>query len=206
MLSIQVEKRSKTDRLDVLRNNGKIPGVVYGASVPSTSIAFDKSVFEKLFKQAGESSTVEILLDGKKIQTLIHEVQHDPVKGTPVHVDFLAVDANKKADLYVPLEFIGIAPAVKNGLGNLVKVLHEVEISALPKDIPHDLKIDLSTLVDADSQILASDITLPAGVTLVTKGTEIVASIAVQEEEKEEVVVDIKNIEVEKKGKKEVEE
>lgn len=206
MIVIQAQKRSKTDRLDNLRSNGKVPGVVYGASTENTSIVLDKGVFEKTYKQAGQSSTVILDLDGKKIDVLIHEVQYHPVIGHPMHVDFLAVDANKETELAVPIEFIGVSPAVKNSLGNLVKVTHELEIRALPKDIPHTIQVDIETLTDLDSQITAGDIVLPKGVTLVTKKDDILAAIAAQKEETENTPVDIKDIEVEKKGKKEVSE
>ncbi len=98
--------------------------------------------------------------------------------------------------------------AVKNGLGNLVKVLHEVEVEALPKDLPHNLEVDISKLETVESQIFVSDIKLPTGVTMITGGEEVVASIVLQVEEKEEVIappVDLSAIEVEKKGKKEEE-
>jgi ribosomal protein S1 len=84
---------------------------------------------------------------------------------------------------------------------------HEVEIEALPADLPHNLVADISVLKDVHSQILVSDIKLPTGVIMITKGNEVVASVAEQVEEKEEVpvAVDLSAIEVEKKGKKEEE-
>ncbi|HIH52525.1 MAG TPA: 50S ribosomal protein L25, partial [Nanoarchaeota archaeon] len=104
----------------------------------------------------------------------------------------------------VPLEFIGISNAVKNGLGNLVKVLYEVEVEALPKDLPHNLEVDISKLETVENQIFVSDIKLPTGVAIIVNEREIVASIVLQVEEKEEVAppIDLSAIEVEKKGKK----
>lgn len=128
----------------------------------------------------------------------------DPVKGFTTHVDFLAVDANVKTRIHVHLNFTGVSAAVKGGLGNLVKVMHEIEISALPKDIPHEIDVDISGLVDLDSQITAGDLVLPKGVELVAKKEEIVASIATMKEEVESAPVDLAAIEVAKKGKKEV--
>jgi large subunit ribosomal protein L25 len=85
-------------------------------------------------------------------------------------------------------------------------VLHEVEIKALPNDLPHGIEVDISVLENADSQIHASDLKLPKGVTLVTEAEEVVASISVAQEETEEAApVDLASIEVEKKGKKEEE-
>src|SRR3989344_2414450 len=143
----------------------------------------------------------------KNIDALIHEVQVDPVTDEPIHVDFLAIDMKKKITVKVPLEFTGISNAVKNGTGNLVKVLHEIEIEALPKDLPHNIAVDISKLQTLADNIFVSDIKLPIGVVAITHMTDVVASIIEQVEEKEEIVapVDLSAIEVEKKGKKEEE-
>jgi large subunit ribosomal protein L25 len=207
MLTLNVKIRDIKKDLDAIRDAGDLPAVFYGAGKENTAITISKSEFKKIWSKAGESSTVEIVTENGKVDALIHEVQTDPVKEEPIHVDFLVVDMNKKIKVEVPLEFIGVSDAVKNNLGTLVKVLHEVEIEALPKDLPHVLSVDISKLVDLNSQILVSDVTLPAGVGMITKGTEVVASIAEQKEEKEEAAgpVDLSAIEVEKKGKKEEE-
>jgi large subunit ribosomal protein L25 len=207
-------KRSKADKLASVRSNGMIPAVVYGARVENTSISVPSIAFEKVLKIAGESSTIvlEITGDGKeakvqKVDVLIHDVQVDPVKGFPIHVDFLAIDMNKAIQVTIPLEFTGIAQAEKDSLGVLVKVLHEVEIEALPKDLPHAIVIDVTQLATLGSQIHARDLAIPTGVTLITHGEEVVALIAaLKEEEVEEAPVDLGAIEVEKKGKKEEDE
>ncbi|MES2930239.1 MAG: 50S ribosomal protein L25 [Patescibacteria group bacterium] len=206
MQTLTATKRSKADKLDVVRSNGTTPAVVYGARVENTSISVPSVDFKKVWKVAGESSTIALDLEGKKIDVLIHEVQVDPVKGFPIHVDFLAVDMNKEIKVQIPLEFIGVAPAEKSGLGTLMKVLHEVEIQALPKDLPHSIEIDISSLETLENQIHVKDIKLPNGVTMVTHDEEVVALVAAAKEEKEEEApVDLSAIEVEKKGKKEEE-
>jgi large subunit ribosomal protein L25 len=208
MFSIKAKKRDGAVKIKSLRKAGEIPAVFYGAGELSTSIAISKSEFKKAWRGAGESSTVKVDLGDKKVDVLIHEVQVDPVSDEPIHVDFLVIDMTKKIKVGVPLDFIGTALAVKSGIGNLVKVLHEIEIEALPADLPHNLIVDVSTLETLESQIYVSDIKLPAGVAAITKGTGVVASIVAQVEEKEEVAapVDLSAIEVsEKKGKKEEE-
>ena len=131
-------------------------------------------------------------------------MQKDPIRGFPIHIDFLAIDMNKKVEVTVPIEFIGIAPAEKEGLGILVKTLHEIEVEALPKDLPHNISVDVSILVALDDQIHIKDITLPKGVTMITDENEVVALIAaIKEEVLETTPVDLSAIEVEKKGKKE---
>lgn len=198
--------RSKTDKLATVRLNGMVPAVVYGASMENTSISVSSIEFIKVFKEAGESSTIVLDLGNKKVDVLIHDVQFDPVKSFPLHVDFLAVDMNKPVEVSIPLEFTGVAPAEKSGLGTLVKALHEVEIKALPKDLPHNFVIDISSLNTLEDKIHVRDIKLGSGVTMLTDSEEIVALVATVKEVKEEdVAIDLSAIEVEKKGKKEEE-
>ena len=213
-------KRSKTDKLALIRNNGMIPAVVYGAQVENQPISVLSTDFLKILKIAGESSTIVLdiasasekaLAEGKvgaskKVDVLIHEVQVDPVKGNPIHIDFLAIDMNKPVEVTIPLEFIGLAKAEKDGLGTLVKVLHEVDIEALPKDLPHNIQVDVTDIATLEDKIHVRDIKLPKGVTLITEGDEVVALVAIVKEEVEEVApVDLSAIPVEKKGKKDEE-
>ncbi|PIZ86215.1 50S ribosomal protein L25 [Candidatus Nomurabacteria bacterium CG_4_9_14_0_2_um_filter_32_10] len=207
MFVIKAKKRNEGVNLDTLRKIGEIPAVFYGTGKVTTSISISIIEFKKIWREAGESSTVKISIDDNNIDVLIHEVQVNPVTEEPIHVDFLVVDMNKKIKINVPLEFIGISNAVKNGLGNLVKILHEIEIEALPKDLPHNLEVDISKLETIEDQIFISDIKLPIGVAVISNEQDVIASIVLQVEEKEEVAppVDLSSIEVEKKGKKEEE-
>lgn len=207
MNKLTATMRSKTDKLVDIRKSGLVPAVVYGARVENTTISVSSISLSKILKASGESGTLTLELGDKKISVLIHEVQLDPVKSFPVHVDFLAIDINKPVEVIVPVEFIGIAPAEKNGLGVLVKTLYEIEVEALPKDLPRNIEVDLSTLENVDDQIRISDLKAPVGVTFKTDQDEMVAVITSMKEEVEETpAVDLSDIEVEKKGKKENEE
>lgn len=203
MFKLIAEKREAGKSVEALRKGGFIPSVLYGAGTTAQSISVSLAEFKRAWKEAGESSPVTLTIDGKEYATLIHDIQLDPVMGTPRHVDFLAIDLKKKVTVHVELEFTGIAPAIKDGLGSLVKVLHEVEIEALPTDLPHSLSVDISTLVDLEKQIHVRDIVVPNGVTILTSSDDVVALVAAAKEEKEEEVpVDLSTIEVEQKGKK----
>ena len=205
MFAIKAEKRNEGINLDTLREEGKVPAVFYGSGKVTTSISVSAIQFKKVWREAGESSTVKVSIGDNNIDVLIHEVQVHPVTGEPIHVDFLVIDMKKKIKVDVPLEFVGVSTAVKNGLGNLVKVLHEVEVEALPNNLPHKLEVDLAKLETVENQILISDIKLPVGVIITDNPSDVVASMVLQIEEKEEVAepVDLSAIEVEKKGKKE---
>ncbi len=206
MFSINAKSRGN-DRADKVRAEGFIPAVVYGPKQETVSISVPKQEFIKAFKDAGESTTVTLMVDGAKHDVLIHDVDYDPVAHTPRHVDFYAVDMNKPIEVSVPLEFEGVAPAVKGNIGTLVKVMHEVQIEALPKDLPHSISVDMSGLTGLDSQIAAGDLVLPKGVTLITSADEVVAAIAslAADEPTDAPAMDLSAIEVEKKGKKEEE-
>lgn len=207
MLTLTIEKRE--GKLSDVRTSGKVPGVFYGPKASATSIAVNEIEFNKVWKQAGESSVVTLTGMGEEHDALIHAIDRDPVKGNIRHVDFYVIEKGKKVQVAMPLEFVGEAAAVKTLGGTLVKVLHEVEIEAMPKDLPHALEVDISALETFESQIKASDIKLPAGVTLITDPEEVVVLAAEAKEEPEEPAapVDMANIELSvEKGKKEEEE
>jgi large subunit ribosomal protein L25 len=202
MINLTAEKRVVTAKLSDLRSKGFIPAVFYGHKQASTAISIKEVDFLKVWKQVGESSVIH--LTGKDIdhEVLIQDIDLDPVTDNVRHADFYVIEKGKKVTVDVPLEFTGVAPAVKDLGGILVKVLHELEIEAMPKDLPHNLNVDISPLATFEDSILAKDIALPAGVTLLSNPDEVVASVAKAVEEKVEVApVDLSAIEVEKKGK-----
>lgn len=204
MLTLTVEKR-EPGNAESLRKGGKIPAVFYGPKEESTPIAVDRKTFEKVFRSAGESSIITLEGVGEPKDALVHEVTKHPVTDAFEHVDFYVIEKGKKLRVDVPLLFTGEAPAVKNLGGTLMKVLHEVEVEAMPKDLPHELTVDVSSLETFDSQIAIKDIPVPAGVTILNDSEETVASISQPQEEIEEPVapIDMDAIEVEKKGKDE---
>lgn len=205
MLKLITEKREGGKTVA----DAKIPAVFYGPKAESTPIWVNEADFLRVWKEAGESTVVTLSLDDETHDTLIHDVNREPVKGAIRHVDFYVLEKGKKVEISIPLEFIGVSEAVKTLGGNLVKVLHEVEIEAMPKDLPHAIEVDISTLIDFDSQIHAGDLKLPAGVVLKTDAEEVVALVAEAKEEAEEAPaeIDMSSIEVtDKKGKKDEEE
>jgi large subunit ribosomal protein L25 len=203
MFKLKVEKRDIKERLESLRKSGVMPAVFYGPKDPSTPIKINLADFKKAWKTAGESTVVSLEGEGIDADVLIQEVDLDPVTGMAIHADFYAIEKGKKLTVDVPLEFIGVSPAVKDLGAVLIKVLHEVEIEALPKDLPHKLEVDIAGLVTFDSVLTANDIKLPEGVTLMIKPEEVIASVYEPKEEVIEVApaTDLSAIEVEKKGK-----
>ena len=207
MVTLDIKTRAKGEDNDALRKTGFLPSVVYGKKTPSTAVSISMKDFMKVWKEAGESGVVSLKGDAGNFDVLIHEVSCDPVSDKPIHVDFYAFEKGKKIEVDVPLEFVGVSPAVKDLGGSLVKVMHEIKISADPMHIPHSVEVDISALVTFESQVLASDLKLPANVDLVENPEAVVASAAApKEDEPEETApVDLSAIEVEKKGKVEEE-
>ena len=166
----------------------------------------DILLFEKMLQQAGESSVVSLVHGGTHVDVLIHDVVFDAVTDEPTHADFYAVDKDKKVSVHVPIVFTGEDIAAKSG-GVLVKVLHELEVEGLPKYLPHDITVDVSSLTTIGGHISIKDISVPAGVIIKMGLGEAVALLAAPKEEKEEEAapIDLTAIEVEKKGKKEEE-
>jgi large subunit ribosomal protein L25 len=207
MLTLTVEKRdNKSPKAPVLRRTGIIPGVVYGAHQEATPISIDARSFEKILRKAGEATIVSLDGLGAALPTLIHEVDLDPLTSLPRHVDFYAVTKGEKVEVPIPLHFEGVSAAVEAG-ANLVKVMHELEVKADPMNLPAHIVVDISVLAAVGNRIQARDLKLPAGVELAIEPEEVVALIQEVVEEKVEVAApaDLSAIEVEKKGKEEVE-
>ncbi len=203
MLTLEVTKRNAKDNVESLRKEGKIPAVFYGKKNPATSITVSAKEFVKVFKEAGESSVIKLEGDGVDVEALIHDADVHPVNNKIRHADFYVFEKGKKIEIDVPLEFSGIAPAIKDLGGTLVKVLYTIKISALPKDLPHKIVVDISSLKEFSSVIKAKDLVLPTGVSLEANLEDMIASIMEPKEEVEEETktIDLSTIEVEKKGK-----
>jgi len=160
-----------------LRKKGLLPCVVYGEGVESQAIATSFVDFERVFKQAGESTLVTLNVEGKPYNVLIHDVEYHPIKGQAIHADFYAVRMDKSIKATVPLQFVGESAAIKTEGGILVKVMHEIEVEALPKDLPHELHVDLTLLLTLESKVLVKDIKLPVGVEITADGDDLIALI-----------------------------
>jgi len=170
-----------------LRNTGKTPGIVYGGAGEPQLIELDhNALWYALKKEAYHASILQMEIAGKESKVLLRNVQYHPFKPTVIHVDFQRVDASTKLHMKVPLHFTGVenSPAVKVDQCLVNHVINELEISCLPADLPEFISVDLSDLKKGVSLHL-SNITLPKGVTAVTRGKTdpvIVSVVSVAEE------------------------
>jgi len=208
VLNLNIKERKAGEAVKD-RGNGFVPGVLYGPKEKSVSINIPFGEFMSAWQKAGESTIVTLQGVGEDKDSLIHDVDVHPVSGKPLHVDFYVIEKGKKVTVDVPLEFIGVAPIEKSGEGIVVKVIHELEIEAMPKDLPHEIEVDLSGILDLESQILVKDLKLPEGVETTLEPDEVVVSATeakeIEEPEPEDSEIDMDSIEVEEKGKKDEE-
>ena len=211
MLSLKAKPRDILGKKVItLRKQGIIPAVLYGPKTKgSISISIKDREFEKLWNEAGETSLIDLEIEGSKKHTvLIHSIAYNPVSDKPIHVDFYEIDQTKPIHLNIPLEFIGEVPIIKEEGGVLLKLVHEIEVEALPSKLPHELKIDLSKLKTYEDKITTSDISLPEGVSALSDKDLVIAFAepprVAEEITEEEEKASIEGIEV--VGEKEKEE
>lgn len=179
------EKKKKKNK--ILRKEGFIPAVLYGPGIKNYLLKVKKDDFLPLFKKKGESEFFDLEIKGlkEKFSALVREIQRDPLSEEIIHIDFYQPKKGEKIEVIVPFKFINEAPVAKKG-GIVVTVMKEVEVKTLPKDVPKEIEVDLSSLVDFDSQIYISDIKFPEGVKPLVDGKTIVVSVSKPEEEEKE--------------------
>lgn len=147
-----------------IRNAKNVPGVLYGHGLKSEAIQVNAQQFEKVFATAGNTSLVSLVFGKGEHPVLIREIQYHPLKGTVQHVDFYQVRLDEAIEAKVPLVVIGESSAVKDLGGVLVRNLDELAVEALPKDLPHNIEVDISGLSNFEKVIRVKDIKLPEGV------------------------------------------
>lgn len=188
-----------------LRARGLIPAVLYGSGTENTALSLDGKEFKKVWQNAGGSQVIELEMGDNKKNVLIHDVAMDPRRGEPIHVDLYAIRMDKAMVVRVPVVFSGESPAVKNSGGVLVKVIHELEIEALPQDLPSEISVDISVLRELNDHFTVGDLRLKDGVKAMLRPEEVIILVKAPTEETVTEERALEDIAVEKKGKEEVE-
>ncbi|MEZ4532714.1 MAG: 50S ribosomal protein L25 [Thermomicrobiales bacterium] len=157
-----------------LRKQGLVPAVIYGPGIKETiQITVEEKGFSKFYQVHGHSTLLKLSSDGKNYQVLIRDVQVDPVRKNPLHVDFFAPNLKKETTASVPLALIH----TPDGPGIFTPVLSELHVSGLPKDIPTRIEVDCSVLQNEGDSIRVGDLQLPEGIHLQTSADEVVATL-----------------------------
>ncbi len=185
-----------------LRRNGSIPAIVYGHGEP-TAISIDAREFATKFKYVSESTIITLDAGEQKFDVLIKDYQEDVVNGGILHIDFYEIEAGKAVRTHIPVHIEGSPKGVREG-GILEHPLYELEIECLPKDLPEDIKIDVSELEIGDSLHIA-DLQPPEGVTILSNPDQVVALVSTPRVEEEPEVAEEEEVEAAEEGVEETE-
>jgi large subunit ribosomal protein L25 len=171
-----------------LRRAGILPVGLYGKGIKSVALSIPLKDFLVLYKKVGETGLVEIKVDKENYHALIRNVQIDPVGHLPLHIEFQAVSLLEKIKANIPVELIGESPAVKDQIGILLQTVNEIEVEALPTDLPDKIEVNVESLTAVDQHITVADLPKLKGVEVLTVGTETIVKVAaaVSEEAKKE--------------------
>jgi large subunit ribosomal protein L25 len=174
-------------KVAALRRAGRLPAVVFGHGLDSTSVSVDTHDFEQLRRHTGPNALVDLSVDGKKAQpVLIQSVQVHPVTRRPLHIDLFAVRMTEELTVDVPLVPIGTSLAVVDDGGTLLHSIESVRIRALPDHLPQSIEYSIESLVDFDASLHVRDLAIPEDATLLTDPDEVVAKVQAPRVEVEE--------------------
>ena len=183
--TLQAKKRTteKHSNLTKLRNEGEIPGIVYGSKVENTAISLNEANFLKTIREVGRNGVISLDIDGETYNVILNEYDSDPIKRGIVHVDFLAVDLSKAISAPVRVSLVGEAAGVKDG-GVMQQALHELTVTAKPNDIPTSIDIDVTDLQVGDT-ITVGDVKGYDKIEINHEQEEVIASILAPRQEEE---------------------
>ncbi len=174
--NIRTEKGRKNY---LLREQSQIPAVVYGAGFTPMNIRVDRNTFLRVYKEAGESTIIELSVDAKTpVHALIQDYQLDPVRNDVIHIDFRAVDMTREIEAEVALHFVGESVAVKALGGTLVHPFEHLRVRSLPTVLPRFIEVDLSRLTTFEDAIHVEDLVVPDGVKILEEARATVALVA----------------------------
>lgn len=204
-MNLSAQTRTPSTKLaGAAREQGFIPAELYGREVENLHLSLPRKEFLRALKEGGGTTIITLEVDGKKFPVLIHEVQKDFVSGEVLHVDLYQVQRGQKIKTHVPIELEGEAPAVKAFGGVLIKSLNELEVEALPEDLPHQFVLNVESLDELDKSLHVKDLHIPKGVEVHMDPENVIVSVAAPKEEEEEppAVESVEDVAVETDEKK----
>ncbi|HUD07189.1 MAG TPA: 50S ribosomal protein L25 [Candidatus Saccharimonadales bacterium] len=176
-IGLELQERTVIRKgLGKLRAEGFIPAVIHDHGKPSVHVMSQYQKLAKVYEQAGKHHPVQLSVGNSRNLAIIKDVSYDPVKNRIFHVVFQAIRQDEKVETEVPVVVFGDIPAEKAGLLVITHLSH-VEVEALPKDLPDELKVDAGKLVEIGDKINVSDLDIPVGVTLLTEPETLIASV-----------------------------
>ena len=172
-----------------LRQQGVIPVHLYGPGVDPQPLQCETTKLVDVLVRAGGNTAVTVTVQGGQETHLAfaREIQWDPRRDDILHVDFLAVDASRPVSAQVPITLIGESPGARTAGGTVMQQLRDLNVEALPLEVPRELELDLTMLTEPDGVLRAADIVIPGNVTLLTDPEDVVVRIEVLRAVEEEV-------------------
>ncbi len=192
VIEIQANPRTLVGkRVKALRRSGLLPAILYGVGMEPQTLELPAHETELILQRVSGSTLIDLKVDKKVHKVLVREVQREVISRKPIHVDFLEVAMDVTIRAVVPIELVGEAPAVRELGGVLVSGLNDIEVEALPSNLPDRISVDISVLQGFDDSITVGDLDLEEGVTILNDPEEAIANITymMEEEEPEEVEV-----------------
>lgn len=208
-MELSVQKREIFGKkVKSLREQGLIPAELYGRGFENIHLSVLAKDFSAVFKKAGESTVIKLKVESEKLKgeynVLISDFQKSPLTNEISHIDFYSVRMDEKITAMVPLEFINESPAVKEKIGILIKAMKEIEVEALPADLPHHIEVDIGNLSDIGMSIRVKDLKINKGVKLLVDQETVVATVAEMAKEEEIAApVSVEEVKVEGEEKRE---
>jgi len=190
-VALAATKRSEK-KASLIRTDGFIPAIIYGPGLKTgqEELMIEYQLFRKAFRVAGESTAIDLNVEGKTIPVLVHAYDRDPVTDDFTHLDLYALDLTQDVHTHIQLKFVGTAPVIKEKNGVLVTSREVLEVKCLPKYLVHDIEVDVSGLAEFHDHILVKDVTIPEGITVLDKPDDIVISATPPKKEIEETPVE----------------
>ncbi len=206
-MDLLVQTREKFGKaVKTLRQAGMIPAELYGKGIENLHLMVALKDFRKVLKQAGESSMINVVLGKEKRPAMISNVELDPVSDEINTVDFYQVRLDEKIKIKVPFEFIGVSVAVTDQKGILVKPMQEIEVEALPANVPHSISVDLSKIMEIGQSVYVKDLKVVDDVKLLSESETVIATVTapMTEEEEAKLAAEVKpeDVKVETEEKK----
>lgn len=179
--TVKLDPRTVTGKkVRQLRRQGVIPVHLYGADIQPYNLQIDGRTLNRLLPQVGTNIPVSIEVEDQEMENIcfVREVQRHPVTDEVIHVDFLRVDVTRTVSAEVPLTLTGTAPAVSQMAGTLLQNIQTLSIEALPMDMPAEIPVDITVLVDFETTLVVGDVEVPGNVTVLNDPEDAIVRVA----------------------------
>lgn len=185
-INLKAEKRNdlRTSVTKSIRERGFIPSVIYGQGKEPSTVAVEGVELLKTIRDEGRNAILTLDVEGESVDVMLHEYQTDPVKGEVTHIDFYIVDLTEEMDVDVTVNLVGEAIGSKDG-GIVQQPSYELQVRAMPRDIPEEIEVDISELEIGDS-ISVSDLPVSDKYEFLDDPDATIVSVLPPEEEEEE--------------------